>query len=133
MKDERAKRSSSSSCFILHLSSLILNVMRHWFAHPQLLWSLTVLPALAILAWWARRRQRRALAHLGSYHLLASAARVQRWSRRVRVLFLTVGLALVAVGAAGPQRDRDWEQSAAPGRDLVVVVDCSRSMLAETP
>jgi Ca-activated chloride channel family protein len=34
---------------------------------------------------------------------------------------------------AGPQWGRDWNQSAAPGRDLVVVVDCSRSMLAETP
>jgi len=34
---------------------------------------------------------------------------------------------------AGPQWGRDWDQSAAPGRDLVVVLDCSRSMLAETP
>jgi Ca-activated chloride channel family protein len=44
-----------------------------------------------------------------------------------------LGLALVGVGAAGPQWGRDWEQSATAGRDLVVVLDCSRSMFAETP
>jgi Ca-activated chloride channel family protein len=39
----------------------------------------------------------------------------------------------LGLGMAGPQWGRDWDQSAAPGRDLVVVLDCSRSMLAETP
>ena len=37
------------------------------------------------------------------------------------------------LGTAGPQWGRDYTQSAAPGRDLVVVLDCSRSMFAETP
>jgi Ca-activated chloride channel family protein len=119
--------------FSLHPSSFMLDVMRHWFAHPHLLWSLTALPALALLALWARRRRWRARAQLGSFHLLAAQAALPRWPRWLRGLSLTLGLALAAVGAAGPQWGRDWDVSAAPGRDLVVVVDCSRSMLAETP
>jgi Ca-activated chloride channel family protein len=107
--------------------------MQHWFAHPPLLWSLAVLPVLAVLGMWARGRRRRALAQLGSFHLLAAHAGRRRWPGFLRGLFLTLGLALAGVAAAGPQWDWDWEQSAAPGRDLVVVVDCSRSMLAETP
>jgi Ca-activated chloride channel family protein len=34
------------------------------------------------------------------------------------------------LGIAGPQWGRDWQQPPAPGRDLVVVLDLSRSMLA---
>jgi Ca-activated chloride channel family protein len=41
-------------------------------------------------------------------------------------------LALLAIGLAGPQWGQDWVQGAG-GRDLVVVLDMSRSMLAETP
>src|SRR5207248_5851262 len=50
-----------------------------------------------------------------------------------RGLCLTLGLLAIVLGTAGPQWGRDWDQSAAPGRDLVVVLDCSRSMWAETP
>src|SRR5262249_29597515 len=44
-----------------------------------------------------------------------------------------LGLAGLGVGMAGPQWGRDWSQAAAPGRDLVVALDCSRSMFAEAP
>jgi hypothetical protein len=110
-----------------------MNLLHRYFAHPQLLWCLAVLPALAVLGLWARRQRRRALAQLGSFHLLAAHAGRRRWPALIRGFFLTSGLALAAVAAAGPQWAWDYEQSAAPGRDLFVVVDCSRSMLAETP
>jgi Ca-activated chloride channel family protein len=53
--------------------------------------------------------------------------------RLLRGLCAVVGLVLICVGSAGPQWGRDWEQAASPGRDLVVVLDRSRSMLAEKP
>ncbi len=46
---------------------------------------------------------------------------------------MALGLIALILGTSGPQWGRDWDQSAAPGRDLVVVLDCSRSMFAETP
>jgi Ca-activated chloride channel family protein len=57
----------------------------------------------------------------------------RRGWRRLRGLCLLLGLLGVGLSMAGPQWGRDWDQSAAPGRDLVVVLDCSRSMYAEMP
>ncbi len=108
-----------------------MTMLRHLFAHPLLLGSLGVLPLLAVLALWARRRRRQALVLLGS--LPGLTARVGTRQRVMGGLGLVLGLTLAGVGAAGPQWGRDWEQSAAPGRDLVVVLDCSYSMFAETP
>jgi Ca-activated chloride channel family protein len=103
--------------------------MRHWIAHPWLLTALAALPLLGVLALWERRRRRQALLALGGF--LAEPGGSRR--RRLRGLCVTLALVLLGVGAAGPQWGRDWDQSAAPGRDLVVVLDCSHSMLAETP
>jgi Ca-activated chloride channel family protein len=103
------------------------------FAHPVLVWFLVLLPVLGALGLWSRRKRLRALARLGNVLMLETlpAARWRPWWLRGTCLLL--GLALLLVGAAGPQWGRDWEQSAAPGRDLVVALDCSRSMFAETP
>ena len=53
--------------------------------------------------------------------------------RLLRGLLASLGVTLLIVGIAGPQWGRDYSQTAAPGRDLVVVLDLSRSMLAEQP
>lgn len=48
--------------------------------------------------------------------------------RRIAVLF---AIALIAVGIVGPRWGRSESQSVAVGRDIVLVLDLSRSMLAE--
>jgi Ca-activated chloride channel family protein len=48
-------------------------------------------------------------------------------------LLTSLGLTLLAVASAGPQWGQDWSQATAPGRDMVVALDVSRSMLAEQP
>ena len=98
-----------------------------------MLWFLTALPFLAALGVWSTRRRRQALARLGDPVAVEMQLASRRGWRRLRGLCLLLGLLALGVGMAGPQWGRDWDQSAAPGRDLVVVVDCSRSMLAETP
>ena len=105
----------------------------HWFAYPWLLWALAPLPLLGLMALWNRGRRRRALARLGTRVALLDGAARPRGFRLMRGLNVALGLALLGLGIAGPQWGKDWDQSAAPGRDLMVVVDCSRSMLAETP
>src|SRR5438270_12826092 len=99
-------------------------MLRHWFANPWLLTALLALPLLTLLAAWARWRRRVALARLGPSAALAAYLAVRRWPRRLRAACAGLGLSLLAVGAAGPQWGRAVEESAAPGRDLVVVVDC---------
>ena len=101
------------------------------FAHPWLLWLLAVPPVLSVLALLARRRRRKALARLGRVSTLAALT-----ARRPFMLFLqagcrTLGLPLLVLAAAGPQWGRDPLAVTAPGRDLVVVLDLSRSMLAD--
>jgi Ca-activated chloride channel family protein len=107
--------------------------MRHWFAHPLALSLLALLPVLAALALWGARRRRRALEGMGARAALDAVLTVRRWPRWLRGACWALGLPCLAAGVAGPQWGRDWGQSTAPGRDLVVVLDCSRSMLAETP
>jgi Ca-activated chloride channel family protein len=107
--------------------------MLHWFSHPWLLIGVAAVLLLGLVAWGGGRRRHRALALLGPRALLLETL-PRRWGRRLLArLGLVIGLLALALGAAGPQWGKDWDQSAAPGRDLIVVVDCSRSMLAEVP
>jgi Ca-activated chloride channel family protein len=108
-------------------------MLRPYFAHPLALWALTALPVVALLGFWAARCRRRALARLGPSHALAGLLTVRRGPRRWRGLLVVLGLLLLGIGAAGPQWGRDWFQEAVPGRDVVVLLDCSRSMRAGTP
>jgi Ca-activated chloride channel family protein len=109
--------------------------MMHTFAHPLLMYSLAALPVLTLLSLWARWRRRKALARFGLAGL--EGLRPAGWGSTILAGFrstcMMFGLTALAIGMAGPRWGRDWGQSAAPGRDLIVVVDCSQSMRAEAP
>jgi Ca-activated chloride channel family protein len=108
-------------------------MFHHWFANPwslALLGLLPVLPLLGLLAWFRRRR---ALDCLGNAVLLQVLIVTRNGFPLVREILLGSGLALVVLGVAGPQWGRDWNAALAPGRDLIVVLDLSRSMFAEQP
>jgi Ca-activated chloride channel family protein len=108
-------------------------MLRHAFAHPWMLWFLAALPVLVALGAWSARRRRQVLARLGDPASVDMQLASRRGWSRLRGLCLLLGFLGLGVGMAGPQWGRDWDQSAAPGRDVVAVLDCSRSMLAETP
>ena len=108
-------------------------MLLHWFAQPSALYLLALLPALGLLALWNRWRKRGALVRLGNPASLQALMDPPGGRWFWRGLCGALGLLSLVLGIAGPQWGRDWDQSAAPGRDLVVVLDCSRSMLAETP
>lgn len=103
------------------------------FEHFRVLWLAAVLMPLLALFLWATWRKRQALIKQFVQHKLlaelsigASNAR-QKW-RRV-LLLLAVALLLLAV--ARPQWGFVWEETSQRGRDIVVAIDTSRSMLAE--
>ena len=95
-------------------------MMHHWFAQPRGLYLLALLPAMGLLALWGRWRKGQALARLGNPASLQALVDQPRGRRFWRGLCLALGLLCLALGTAGPQWGRDWDQSAAPGRDLVV-------------
>ncbi len=100
------------------------------FARPGLLW-LSVVPAvLSVVAFLAARRRRSALALVGRpaavFGLLTRHARPSRFGQ----LALFLAWTLLVFGAAGPRWGRGEGDGVAVGRDVVVVLDISRSMLA---
>ena len=105
--------------------------LRHWFAQPLLLWLMFVLPMLTVLAFLAKRRQRRVLARFGRLPALAALTERRRPWLFVRSLCWTLGITALVAGLAGPRWGREEKPSTAPGRDLVVLLDLSRSMLAD--
>ena len=106
--------------------------MRHLFATPMFLLLAALLPVLAVLALWARQRRKRALAQFGNAATLGPALDVRRRRWRPAAPFWLPGMLLLAVASAGPQWGKEFDQPVS-GRDLIVVLDCSRSMLAENP
>jgi Ca-activated chloride channel family protein len=85
-----------------------------------------------LLAWLARYRRRRGLAQLSSELALLRLTRRRSWVELLRSGCIALGLLALILGIAGPQWGQGTTETA-PGRDLVVVLDLSHSMLAEQP
>jgi Ca-activated chloride channel homolog len=107
-------------------------VLDRWLADPWALWLLAALPVLASLTAWAWWQRRRARPLLGFSSQVAPAGRGRRIVQRI---LFTSGLILLVAGIAGPQWGKRpvGAEELATGRDLVVVLDLSHSMLAERP
>src|SRR5439155_16153087 len=105
-----------------------------YFSHLWLLWFLALAPVLGMLSIYGWRKRRQALALLGNLPALQGMIRRRRGARFVRGACFFVGITVLIVGASGPQWGLQHDpEMAVAGRDLVVVLDLSRSMLAEQP
>lgn len=99
-------------------------------AHPAWANALWLAPLLAVALAAAHRRSRRALRRLASPTLLADLAPTLRpalW----RPIALAAALALIGLALSRPQHDPERRETIATGRDVLVVLDVSRSMLAQ--
>jgi len=96
------------------------------FSWPWALLALLVIP-LVFAAWWlTRRRRRRAVVRVTSIALVRTAMPGRsRWRRRIPVALLTLGLAVLAVGAARPQATVPVASSSAT---MMLALDVSGSM-----
>jgi len=100
------------------------------FARPELLLAVLVLPLFALLNTYAARRRRRASDAVGRPAAVAGLLTHPRVGRRwIGLAYPLAWLALV-LGLAGPRWGRSEEPGVAVGRDVVLVLDLSRSMLA---
>ena len=96
------------------------------FSWPWALLALLVIP-LVFAAWWLTRlRRRRAVVLVTSIALVRTAMPGRsRWRRRIPVALLTLGLAVLAVGAARPQATVPVASSSAT---IMLALDVSGSM-----
>ena len=105
--------------------------LERWFAQPDALGLLMLLPVLTVLTVWAARRRRWALARLGRLGALAALTPRRRGWPGLRRFVVSLALSVLVIGIAGPQWGREPSVPVAHGRDVVIVVDLSRSMLAD--
>ena len=101
------------------------------FAHPHIFWAFAALPFLAALIFRAEKCRRIALDKLIAARLqprLAGSVSVARRRWGFALLLLGIGLSIVAL--ARPQWGFTWEEKRQSGRDIIIAIDTSKSMLA---
>ncbi len=102
------------------------------FAAPEYFYLLFAVAALAVFFIWSARKKKRLLESFADRGLLSNL--VQNFSprrRRYKIVFLFIGLILLVVCLARPQFGTHMEVLKREGQDVMIVVDCSASMLAE--
>ena len=93
---------------------------------PWALLAFLVIPLVFVVWWLTRRRRRRAVVRVTSIALVRTAVPGRsRWRRRIPVALLTLGLAVLAVGAARPQAT---VPVASPSATIMLTLDVSGSM-----
>ena len=101
------------------------------FAYPYILFSLSLIPLIGVMWLWLYRRAQRRLALL-----IAPALQPKLMPAHPKSAFyaqfslVMAGLTLLVFAAARPQWGRKDEKVFTRGRNLVVALDVSRSMLA---
>jgi Ca-activated chloride channel family protein len=101
-----------------------------WLAHPWWLSLLLALPVLGVLRALGRRHRHRALVQMGAAPTPEPGFTLRGGLRFLRGFLQSTMLTCLVVGIAGPQWGREWGQSGSAGRDVVAVLDLSRSMYA---
>jgi len=101
------------------------------FGEPLWFWAFALFPvflALFVRNEWRREKLLRQLVAARLQDRLAGTVSIGR--RRLRFAVVLLGLACVIASLAQPRLGHTWEQSKRKGRDVIIAVDCSRSMLA---
>ena len=102
------------------------------FAKPSLLFLIWVLPPLLGLFIWGGIKRRRILSSFASTKSLAAISPDQsKGRRRVKAGLLLLGIVFLIVALAGPRYGYVWQEIERKGVDIIVALDCSKSMLAQ--
>jgi Ca-activated chloride channel homolog len=110
--------------------SSISGISEMSWGEAYFLWGFIPFFVLLLLAWRWRRSLSVRHAGLGVGQQLLTPG-VGRGREIVRQLFLWSGLALLIIALAGPRWGARDEQRSNRGADVLLLIDCSRSMLAK--
>ncbi|MGH8046894.1 MAG: VWA domain-containing protein, partial [Chthoniobacterales bacterium] len=101
------------------------------FGQPLWLWALLAIPALGALFAWAQAKRRKLLSLVVAPRLRDQlAAGVNPVLRGLRAVLVLLSLALATLALAAPRMGYIQREIKSHGRDVVLAVDTSRSMLA---
>jgi len=103
------------------------------FGAPNLLWLLLVLPpALLVFSWWSWKKRQQLMTLFIQARLLPALTRgISPFRQKARVLCLVLAVAGLILALAQPQWGYNWQEVKQRGVDIVVAIDCSKSMLAQ--
>ena len=101
------------------------------FAQPLWLWAFALLPLLVALFLQNERKRRGLVTKLVAARLLDRlAGTVSIAKRRWRFALVLLGMAGLIVSLAQPRYGFTWQESKRRGRDVIIAIDTSKSMLA---
>jgi len=102
------------------------------FSNTHMLWLVWSFPILLLVCLWGFRKRNRILSGFATEKaLLAISPKISRLRRWLKAALLLAVILLLAVSLAGPQYGYSWKEIERRGVDLVIALDCSRSMLAK--
>ena len=99
------------------------------FAEPSALWILVLAPLLAVLWFASAGRAKTRVLQMVAQRLRDLLVGQAKW-RGLRTSLLIAGVALAALALARPQLGEILQERKGRGRDVIIAVDVSRSMLA---
>lgn len=102
------------------------------FTSPDIAWLLLIIPVLGLFLVWAARKRQADLERFASAEVVAKLTWTVRRSRQLaRAALVLAGLLFLVLALIGPQFGVRMEMAERRGVDVMVVLDLSRSMLAE--
>lgn len=102
------------------------------FASPEYLWLLLLAPAIVVLHWVVSAYTNLKLRRLGNIRTLNELMPERSVARGwIKTSIFALAVALLALAAARPQTGSKLSSRERDGREIVLVVDVSNSMLAE--
>src|SRR5512134_3704637 len=102
------------------------------FGSPTYLYGLILVPIALLFLIWAERRRRSAIARMGEPQLIARLSQdVNTRGRRIKAGLWLGALALMIISLARPQWGETRQTSTQKGVQVMVVLDTSKSMLAQ--
>ena len=102
------------------------------FSHPEMLLLIWLAPLLgAVFAFGMRKRRRILKRYASEKGLTVIAPSVSPGRRRIKAGLISVAIVCIVLALAGPQYGYHWQETERRGIDIVIALDCSRSMLAK--
>ncbi len=102
------------------------------FANPyllNLLWGLTLVAGIMVYGILRRKKIVNLFASTSLLHVITPRFNLQRhWLKACLIIFI---FAFAIIAISGPQMGFKWQKTSQKGVDIMIALDCSRSMLAQ--
>ena len=102
------------------------------FSDIHILWLVWSVPVLCLVCVWGMRKRSRLLRRYASKRSLSAISPDVSTARRwLKISLVLAALLLMVFSLAGPQYGYQWQEIERKGVDIIIALDCSKSMLAK--